>query len=46
MMSKINVAVILFLATAVGVLGFLYYEETKDDVSLKIDVPAVSIEKN
>lgn len=45
-MANINSAVILFLGIAVAVLGFLYYQETKNDVTLKVDVPAVSIQKN
>ncbi len=45
-MAQMNTAVVLFLVAAVAVLGFLYYQETKNDVTLKVDVPAVSIEKN
>lgn len=34
------------LVVAVGVLGYLYYAETQDDVSIKLDVPNLAIEKN
>ncbi len=31
------------LIAAVGVLGYLYYEESKSDVSISIDPPKVDI---
>lgn len=37
--------IIAILAVAAIVLGYLYYQETQDNVNIKIDVPDLSIEK-
>lgn len=34
------------LIVAVGVLGYLYYQERQERVEVKIDLPNLSIEKN
>ncbi len=34
------------LTIAVVTLGYLYYEETKNDVNIKLKAPNISIEKN
>jgi len=36
--------VILALAVCVAVLGYLYNEERKNDVSIKLEVPKVEVE--
>jgi uncharacterized protein YabE (DUF348 family) len=40
--------IILFagLVVALGVISYLYYDATKEDVSVKIDVPDVEIQRN
>lgn len=34
------------MAVAVAVLGYLYYQERRERVEVKIDLPNLSIEKN
>lgn len=34
------------LVVGVGVLGYLYYQETRNNVAIKIELPKVEIQKN
>lgn len=45
-MKPASTAIIAALVVVAGILGFLYYDATKDDVDVKIDVPGVKIEGN
>lgn len=45
-MNKMTTATICILAAAVITLSFLYYQETRDDVKIKLDIPNVSVERS
>ncbi len=38
--------VIVVLAAAVAVLGYLYYQERQDNVKIRLQLPGVKIEKS
>ena len=42
-MKLSTVAVIGILIAAAGILGFLYHQETKDDIKIKLDVQKVKV---
>ena len=44
-MRALNGFVVGALAVAVVVLGYLYYRETQNNVSLKIELPRVQVDK-
>ena len=35
--------IIVILVVALGLLGYLYYVETKDDVRISVDPPSVEV---
>ncbi len=45
-MAKMNFAVIAALSVAIAVLGYLYYMQTQNDVTVRIDVPGVEVQAN
>ena len=44
-MQSLNGFVIGALSVAVAVLGYLYYQETRNSVGVTIDLPKVTIDK-
>lgn len=45
-MAKMNFAVIAALSVAIVVLGYLYYMQTRNDVTVRIDMPGVEVQSN
>lgn len=45
-MKNYSIIVISLLTLTVAVLGVLYYQETKDDVRVDINIPDVTVKKN
>ncbi len=45
-MSSMNGFLLGALVVAVGVLGYLYYQETRNNAGVKIELPKVQIQKN
>jgi len=44
-MRSLNGFLIGALVVAVGILGYLYYQETRNNIGVKIELPRVQIDK-
>lgn len=44
-MEKMNTLVIMFLTGAVAVFSYLYYQETRNEITLNLKLPHVDIKK-